>query len=106
MLGETARRAGAETLAHGRFSASLRSFAALRDGGGVADCLDGLGRLSAADGDPERAGRLLGAAERLRELCGTEPIRAGMRLSRTCPPRREAGRAMAFDEAAAYALST
>ena len=105
ILGETARRAGADPLAHGRFSASLRSFAALRDGGGVADCLDGLGRLSAAAGDPERAGRLLGAAERLREVRGRRPIRVDAPLPDVPASAREGGRAMPFDEAVAYALS-
>ena len=41
--------------------------------GGTADCFDGLARL---DDDPERAGQLVGAAERLRQSAGRRPIRA------------------------------
>ena len=46
ILAETARRAGDGEVARERFSAGLRSFAALNDGGGLADCLDGLARLA------------------------------------------------------------
>lgn len=42
------------TRARDRFCAALRSFAVLSDGGGIADCLDGLARLTAAAGDARR----------------------------------------------------
>jgi predicted ATPase len=106
ILGETARRAGDAGAAGDRFSGALRSFAALRDGGGAADCLDGLGRLAAAAGDPERAGRLLGAAERLRQTRGRRPIRADVALPDVPADPLEAGRALSFDEAVEYALAS
>ena len=63
LLGETARRAGDDDARAATASERRsRSFAALGDGGGVADALDGLARLAAAAGDAERAGRLRGAA--------------------------------------------
>ena len=76
ILGETARRAGDPELAYDRFRDGLREFVALGDGGGMADCLEGLARLAAATGDAARAGRLLGSAETLRETRGRRPIRA------------------------------
>ncbi len=75
LLGETARRAGDEGRALARFAAALRSFSAIGDGGGMADCLDGFARLAAATVDERRAGRLRGAADRLRETRGRRPIR-------------------------------
>ena len=61
LLGEAARRAGDVERARGRFADALRAFAALNDGGGIADSLDGLGRVAATAGDATRAGRLLGS---------------------------------------------
>jgi predicted ATPase/class 3 adenylate cyclase len=104
VLGETARRSGDEALARSRFTDALRSFARLRDGGGVADCLDGLSRLAGAAGDHERAGRLQGAAEGLREARGRRPIRADVPLPDVPDSARDQGRAVAFDEAVEYAL--
>ena len=75
LLGETARRAGDEGRALARFAAALRSFSTIGDGGGMADCLDGFARLAAATVDERRAGRLRGAADRLRETRGRRPIR-------------------------------
>jgi predicted ATPase len=99
ILGEAARRAGKDRRASQRFSAALGSFAAIRDGGGVADCLDGLARLAAA-ADEERAGRLAGAAERLRERHGRRPARADV----PPPAGSDAGRELTLDEAVAYAV--
>jgi predicted ATPase/class 3 adenylate cyclase len=104
ILGETARRSGDEALACSRFTYALRSFAHLRDGGGVADCLDGLSRLAGAAGDHERAGRLQGAAAGLREARGRRPIRADVPLPDVPDSARDKGRAVAFDEAVEYAL--
>jgi predicted ATPase len=106
ILAETARRAGNEAHARERFSESLRSFADLGDAGGVADCLDGLSRLAAAAGDDQRAGRLGGAAQRLRETRGRRPARADVPLPAVPESEREEGRAMTFEEAVAYALRT
>ena len=92
LLGETARRSGNDALADDRFRDAIQSFAELSDGGGVADCLDGLARLAAAVGESERAGRLRGAAERLRETRGRREIRADL-PSPQVPgaPRKEGG---------------
>ena len=96
LLGETARRSGDAALADDRFRAGLRSFAALGDGGGIADCLDA--------GDGERASRLLGAAERLRETRGRRPIRDDVPLHEVSDSARDEGRALSLDEALEYAL--
>ena len=104
LAGEIARRAGDAPRARERFHAALRSFAELGDGGGIADSLDGLSRLAAAAGDRERAGRLHGAAERLREVRGRRPIRADLAFEELPADAREAGRALAVEEAVAYGL--
>ena len=46
----------------------------LRTSWGTADCLDGLGWLAAAQGQPRRAARLCGAAAGLRDTVGLSPI--------------------------------
>jgi predicted ATPase/class 3 adenylate cyclase len=104
ILGETARRSGDETRARDRFCDALRSFADLGDGGGIADCLDGLARLAAAAGDAKPAGRLLGAAQRLRETRGRRPIRADVPLPDVPASARDEGRAMTLEAAVDYAL--
>ena len=104
ILGETARRAGEEALARDRFSQGLRSFATLNDGGGIADCLDGLARLAEAAGEGERAGRLVGAAERARETRGRRPIRTDLPLPDVPAPARDEGRALTVEDAVDYAL--
>jgi predicted ATPase/class 3 adenylate cyclase len=104
LLGEAARRSGDAAQARDRFHRALRAFADLGDGGGIADCLDGLARL-AAERDSERAGRLRGAAERLRETHGRRPIRADAPLPDVSESTRSEGRALAVDAAVDYALS-
>ena len=104
LLGEVARRSGDVPRARERFRDGLRSFVALGDGGGIADCLEGLARLAAADGDAHRAGRLLGAAERLRETRGRRPIRADVAPPRVPAVAREEGRSLTVDEALEKAL--
>ena len=81
----------------------LWSFAAIGDGGGMADCLDGLARLAVATGD-DRAGRLHGAAERLRETRGRRPIRADLPLPGVPDAALAEGRAMTPEEAVDEAL--
>jgi predicted ATPase len=104
ILGETARRAGREALARERFGQGLHSFARLNDGGGIADCLDGLARLAATAGDDERAGVLLGAAERLRELRGRRPIRTDLPPPSAPTAAREEGRLLTVEDGVDYAL--
>jgi predicted ATPase/class 3 adenylate cyclase len=104
ILGETARRSGDSARARDRFRDALRSFAEIGDGGGIADCLDGLSRLAAAAGDSGHAGRLCGAAQRLRETRGRRPIRADLPLPDVPDSARDEGRAMTVEEAVDYAL--
>ena len=70
ILGEVARRLGDDAKAHRLFCDALRSYSDLGDGGGIADCLDGLSRLAVKAGDPVRAGVLHGAAQHLRAASG------------------------------------
>ncbi|HET7367624.1 MAG TPA: adenylate/guanylate cyclase domain-containing protein [Gaiella sp.] len=101
---ETARRAGDGALADELFRASLHAFAALEDGGGIADCLDGLARLAADAGERVRAGRLLGAAGRLRETRGRTPTRTDAPLPHVSPGSAEEGRALTLEDALDAAL--
>jgi hypothetical protein len=103
ILGETARRSGDEARAGDCFRDALRSFAALGDAGGVADCLDGLSRLAAA-GDTGRAGRLRGAAQQLRESRGRRPIRVDVTLPDVPGSALAEGRSMTLEEAVDHAL--
>lgn len=105
ILGETARRSGDEESSRTYFASALRSFAALGDGGGVADCLDSVSRLAAAGGDGERAGCLRGAAKRLRETRGRRPARGDVPLRDVPEAELDEGRALTLDEAVAYALA-
>ncbi|MGH3110007.1 MAG: ATP-binding protein [Gaiellaceae bacterium] len=106
ILGETARRAGDAALARERFAGGLRSFAAIRDRGGGADCLDGLSRLAAAAGDDERAGVLRGAALELRETGHRSPVRADLPFSEAPEPALARGRALTLEGAVEFALSS
>ncbi len=80
-------------------------------------CLEGLARVAAAQGRPERAARLLGASAALREEMGTPLSPMSGRITttpRTPPARRWAeeafeaawavGRATPFDESILDAL--
>jgi predicted ATPase len=106
LLGEAARRAGDVERARERFADALRAFSSLNDGGGIADSLDGLARLAADGGDATRAGSLLGAAETLRETRGRRPIRLDLPPPDVPAAARDEGRAMALEDALAYALGT
>ena len=100
LLGESSRRAGDDGRALARFTAGLRSFATIGDGGGMADCLDGFAHLASSTGDGWRAGRLRGAAERLRETRGRRPARVDLPPPVVPDAALEAGRAMTPEEAA------
>jgi hypothetical protein len=102
-LGEISRRSGDEALAREQFADGLRSFARIGDGGGIADCLEGLARLAAASGDAERAGRLAGAADRIRDTRRRPPIRPGV-ITGVADAARAEGRKLTMEEAVAYAL--
>jgi predicted ATPase/class 3 adenylate cyclase len=98
VLGETARRGGDHEAARERFVRGLTEFGAIGDAGGVADCLDGLARIAV---DPQRAGRLHGAAKQLRTSRGRRPIRSDVAL----PDLADTGPELTLDEAVAYALA-
>ena len=83
----------------------MRSFARINDGGGLADCFEGLARIAASAGDGERAGRLEGAAARLRETRGRPAIRPGGPIAGVTSQARDAGRALDLEAAIAYALA-
>ena len=106
LVGETARRAGDDERALARFAAGLRSFATIGDGGGMADCLDGLAHLAAATGDEWRAGRLRGAADRLRETRGRRPIRSDVPPPVVPDDALAEGRSMTPEEAVDEALAS
>jgi hypothetical protein len=55
-------------------------------------------------GDRERAGLILGAAERLRKTGGRRPVRADVPLPDAPEAARDAGRELPLDEVVAYAL--
>jgi len=105
ILGETARRAGDLALARDRFQAALRTFAAIRDRGCAADCLDGLSRLAASSGDDERAGALHGAALELRETGQRTAVRTDVLFPELSEDALARGRGLSFDESVAYALA-
>jgi predicted ATPase/class 3 adenylate cyclase len=104
ILGEISRRAGSAGLARDRFRAGLREFVTVGDGGGMADCLEGLARIAAAAGDGEHAGLLLGAAQTLRETRGRRPIRADEAPPQVPEAAVEKGRGLGLEEAVGCAL--
>jgi tetratricopeptide (TPR) repeat protein len=69
-LGECALAQGNVAGAGEYLAAALAQFRDLGDRAGVSWCLAGLGSVAALDEDPERAARLWGAAERLRQAIG------------------------------------
>jgi predicted ATPase len=104
-LGEIARRSGDDVTARDRFGGALRAFARLRDAGGVADCLDGLGRIAADAGDLDRAGRLIGSARRLREDSGRLAIRSDLPVPEV-PVDVAADDVVTLDQAVEYGLAS
>jgi non-specific serine/threonine protein kinase len=105
-------------LAAGYFGESLGLTFEASDRPNAAHCLQGLAAVAGARDDPRRAARLIGAAETLLESSGV-PLYAQVdhELSRRVADAarerlgeqawnaaRDEGRAMAFDEAVAYAL--
>jgi predicted ATPase/DNA-binding SARP family transcriptional activator len=105
ILAETARRSGDDARARELFREALTSFAKLGDGGGIADSLDGLARVAAAEGEADRAGRLHGAAERLRDIRGRRPARSDVPPSDAPASARDEGRTLSLEDAVDYALA-
>jgi predicted ATPase len=106
ILAEIARREGNEAEASALFADGLRAFSDFRDGGGTSDCLDGLARVALAAGDVERAARLRGAAEHIREERGRRPIRTDLPFPELPAAVLDEGRRLSFDESVAYALAS
>jgi len=119
-LGYVALRQGDRRQAAAFFEESLIRYRELKDKNGIAFCLAGLAGLAGAEGQPERAARLLGAAEALLEATGARliaadraeydhnvtAVRAQLDEAAFAAARAE-GRAMATDDweqAVAYAL--
>ena len=109
--------AGDEARATALLAESLAVFKAMGNGEGVANVLDMFAGLAAAQGRTERAARLWGAAERLHDPGTTrvspirrtryEGYRAAAHAQRAEAPFTQAwaeGRAMALEQAIAYAL--
>jgi len=69
-LGETALGQGRLEEAAGWLHQAMAASRALNDQACIAWCLAGLGSMAALDEEPERAARLWGAAERLRQAIG------------------------------------
>jgi predicted ATPase/transcriptional regulator with XRE-family HTH domain len=69
-LGSVARDVGNYHEARSLYSEGLRIWAELGKKSLIADCLEGLASVSAKHGQPERAARLFGAAEHMRETTG------------------------------------
>ncbi len=118
LLAQAALASGDHGRAAGYFGESLGLTFEASDRPNAAHCLQGLAAVAGARDDPRRAARLIGAAETLLESSGV-PLYAQVdhELSRRVADAarerlgeqawnaaRDEGRAMAFDEAVAYAL--
>jgi tetratricopeptide (TPR) repeat protein len=117
-LGSIAHHQGDHVQAAERFRASLQHFLELPDKLGIAYGLAGLASLAGPDGQPERAARLLGAAETLLDATGAHlpsAERAGHERNVLAVRAQlgeaafvaawDAGRAMTTEQAITYALT-
>jgi predicted ATPase/DNA-binding SARP family transcriptional activator len=117
-LARTARCQGALIRARGFLRESLEIFRRLQDARGLAECLEASAGVAVAEGRPERAAWLLGAAAALREGGGGAPWpadridnernMAGVRAivdEAAFADAWEAGRGMSLEEAMAEALA-
>jgi non-specific serine/threonine protein kinase len=116
-LGRVARAQGDVAPAAAHFTESLALCRAVENARDMAFCLEGLAGLNAVGGHPERATRLVGAAEALREVIGT-PLPLVLRAdyerdvtaaraqldTATFAAAWAAGRALTLEEAIAEAL--
>jgi tetratricopeptide (TPR) repeat protein len=118
-LGRVALHRGDLGRARELFAESLGQFRELRSRRGIAECLDGLAATALAGEDPERAARLWGAAEALREAAGAvmwladrneyEPRTTYLHARLDAAELRRAwavGRALPLDQAIAEALQS
>ncbi|MGI9149588.1 MAG: ATP-binding protein [Chloroflexota bacterium] len=118
-LGYVAQHQGQHRQALAHFAEAMVLFRATGDQRGVAECLLGVAAVALALGQPERAARLFGAADAALHLAGMavaasnladyeRNVSAGRtRLGRAAfAAAWSAGRAMAADQAIAYATAT
>jgi tetratricopeptide (TPR) repeat protein len=104
-LAESLRRRGTTDEADRFFREAMLIYQKLGAQDGVAECLDGLAAVAAPRGEQERAGRLVGAAESLRDEWRANSARPE-RIPRDVPETARAeGAAMTLDEAVLYALT-
>ena len=73
--------------------------------GGVAECLESMAAIAASRGEQERAGRLVGAAESLRDECHVAPVRPEIIPRDVSETAKAVGAAMTLDKAVEYALT-
>jgi predicted ATPase/class 3 adenylate cyclase len=95
-LGNAAGEQGDHRSARAAYRESVRIWRELGEKGRIIPCLEGLGVLANAQGQPERAVRLLGAAESLRETLGVP----SPPWERSAGERRVATARAGLDEAA------
>jgi adenylate cyclase len=116
-LGNLARDQGNYPEAEARYRESLKIVTEYNDRWAMAYLLEDLGRLAALQEQPERAMRLAGTAEALRQAIGAprsaaeqQKLESGLATSRqtlgeqAAAERLEEGRKMSFEQAAAYAI--
>ena len=105
-LGEVERRRGDDERASSRFAEGLRLFARMDDESGAVECLEGMACVATGRGEHERAARLSGAAEALRERSALARMRPERPVADHVEPGWSEGRAMTLDDAVEYALES
>jgi tetratricopeptide (TPR) repeat protein len=118
-LGSLARREGRNDEAEALLRESLEGFGALADKEGVIWCLGELAAIAVSKGEAERAAKLTGAIDTLREETGHASQSDERRLNEQTrsalasalgeehlAAARAIGREMTFEQAVAYALQT
>jgi predicted ATPase/class 3 adenylate cyclase len=103
-LGEVARRDGDEPAAMRAFADALRFNVRIGEESQLPEPLEGMAAVWATRGDLERAARLAGAAERIRERSALVRLRLERPLPDRVEPACTEGRAMSTEEAVEYAL--
>src|SRR5262249_27791186 len=117
-LGNMARKQGDYAAARPLYNQSLALKRQMGDISGTPSALETLAEITARQGQPERAARLLGAAEGLREAAGAplppyeqapfdkliQELRAALGEERLMAAR-QAGRSLSWEEAIEYAMT-
>jgi predicted ATPase len=103
-LGEIARREGDDEAALQAFADAIRFNVRIGVEDQLSDAFEGVAAVWAARGDTERAARLAGAAEQIRERSALVPWRPERPLPERIEPAWSEGRAMTTAQAVEYAL--